>query len=280
MNRLAVVGQPISHSLSPPMQTAALRELGLDGEWSYEAIELSPEGFDAGVGELRERGYVGVNVTVPHKLAALTLADDASAAARAIGAANTLTFSGEGIRADNTDAPGLLAALPADLEGRRTLVLGAGGAARAAAWALAGAGAVVEVHNRTRLRAAELAAELGVETLAEPEPGATLPLAGFDLLVNATSVGLATGDSAAGQVGDDLKKLGLTADEFSDRMVVVDLVYGAAPTELVSAAIAAGATVVDGLEILVRQGAESLRIWTGSEPPLEAMRAAIQSEQR
>jgi len=278
MNRLAVIGQPISHSLSPAMHTAALRALGLEREWSYVAIELSPERFSSGVGELRERGYVGANVTVPHKLAALALADDASASARAIGASNTLTFSPAGVRADNTDAPGLIAALPHDPSGRRALVLGAGGAARASAWALAGAGAEVVVHNRTRRRAAELAAELEVRVLDPPEAGAPLAIADFDLLVNATSVGLAIGNSARGRAGLDLKDLGLAADGFSDRMVVVDLVYGAAPTELTAAATAAGATVVDGLEVLVRQGAESFRIWTGSEPPLEAMRAAIRSE--
>lgn len=274
MKRLAVLGRPIGHSLSPTMQAAAFRALGIDSDWTYEAIELSPEGFAAGVAELRELGYVGANVTVPHKRAALAIADDASAAAREIGAANTLSFAPAGVRADNTDAPGLIAALPFDPDGARALLLGAGGAARAAAWALKGAAARVAVHNRTAARGAELARDLGVDAVVFDGP---LPLADYDVLVNATSVGLAhaAGGPPATADGSDLEALGIEADELSDRLVVVDLVYGSSPTELAEAASRAGATVVDGREILVRQGAASFHIWTGLEPPLEAMRAAI-----
>lgn len=273
VNRLAVLGQPISHSLSPAMHTAAFRALGIDDVWSYEAVELAPEDFAAGVAELSVRGFVGANVTVPHKEAALALAASASGAARAIGAANTLTFGPRGVGAHNTDAPGLLAALPADPSGARALVLGAGGAARAAIWALVQAGADVSVHNRTRARAVAVAEDLGARALEDPEVRAR----DFDLLVNATSVGLATGGPMAHESGAALKAMGLTADAFSDRQVVVDLVYGATPTELTAIASQAGATVVDGREILVRQGAESFRIWTGLDPPLEAMRAALNS---
>src|SRR5881397_2785701 len=107
--RLAVLGEPISHSRSPAMQNAALAELGLDGEWSYEAIEVSPADFQTRVRAMPGEGFLGANVTVPHKPAALELADEASEAARAIGAANTLTFAGDGaIHADNTDAGGFL----------------------------------------------------------------------------------------------------------------------------------------------------------------------------
>ncbi len=187
MNRLAVLGQPIAHSLSPTMHTAAFAALGIGGEWSYEAIELAPEDFRAGVEGLAAAGYAGANVTIPHKLAALELAADASPAAREIGAANTLSFGPDGIRAENTDASGLIAALPRSPEGMRALVLGAGGAARAAAWALNRAGAHVSVHNRTPERAAELARDLGVSALDET---GEIPLADYDLLVNATSVGL------------------------------------------------------------------------------------------
>ena len=271
VNRLAVVGRPIAHSLSPAMHAAAFRALGIDGEWRYEAIELSPEGFAAGVDELRRSGYVGVNVTIPHKEAALRLADEASGAASSIGAANTLTFTPSGVAAENTDAPGLIAALPSDPAGATALVLGAGGAARAAIWALREAGAKVSVSNRTAARGAAVAAEFGVEHL---ERDGELPARDFGLVVNATSVGLATGEPAASRAADELKELGLGADAFSDRQVVVDLVYGAAPTQLLAEASRAGATVVDGREILVRQGAESFRIWTGLDPPLEAMRAA------
>lgn len=277
MNRLAVLGQPIAHSLSPRMHTAAFAALGIDGEWSYEAIELSPEGFADGVAELRERGFIGANVTVPHKAAALALADEPSDAARAIGAANTLTFTTAGIRADNTDAPGLIEALPLSPRGRRAAVLGAGGAARAAVWALIEAGADVEVRNRNAARAEELVADLGGRAAAADEP---LELASCDILVNATSVGLAKPGAQPGAPGSDLKQLGIEADGLDEHLILVDLVYGAAPTELTAAAVRGGATVVDGREILVRQGALSLRIWTGLEPPLQAMRDAIEEKRR
>jgi shikimate dehydrogenase len=278
MNRLAVLGQPIAHSLSPAMHTAAFEAVGIGGEWTYEAIELSPEQFAAGVEDLRSRGYRGANVTVPHKVAALAVADDASPAAREIGAANTLTFGPGGVRADNTDAPGLIAALPGPVEGSRALVLGAGGAARASVWALLGAGADVVVHNRTRERAEELVADLGGSVL--DRSGGPLPLREFDLLVNTTSIGLAKPGAASESGSQELKGLGLSADEVSDRLVVVDLVYGTEATELSAMGRRGGARIVDGLEILVHQGAESFRIWTGEEPPIEAMRRAVREHQR
>jgi shikimate dehydrogenase len=279
MKRLAVLGQPIAHSLSPAMHNAAFAALGMAGEWSYEAIELAPDEFAAGVSRLRDEGYVGANVTIPHKVAALELAGEASAAAREIGAANTLTFGPAGVRADNTDAPGLLAALPGPVAGRRALVLGAGGAARAAVWALLSAGADVAVHNRTRERAAELVADLGGRVL-DPE-GELIPARDFDVLVNATSIGLEKpGTRAGNRETDGLKAMGLSADGVCDPMVVVDLVYGSEATELSDVGRRGGADVVDGLEILVRQGAESFRIWTGREPPLEVMRQAVREPQR
>jgi shikimate dehydrogenase len=277
MKRLAVLGQPIAHSLSPAMHTAAFEALGMEGEWAYEAIELSPEDFAAGVERLAGSGYVGVNVTVPHKVSALALADEASAAARAIGAANTLSFSRRGIRADNTDAPGLIGAMPASPAGRRALVLGAGGAARAAVWALLEAGAEVSIHNRTRANAERLAAEIGGTVLDAHAP---VPLDGFDVVVNATSVGLAMGNAGAVGGREDLKAMGIYADGVTDRMVIVDMVYGSNPTELERAGRRAGAEVVDGLEILVHQGAEAFRIWTDRDPPLEVMRRAIREPQR
>lgn len=277
MNRLAVLGQPIAHSLSPAMHTAAFAALGIAGEWSYEAIELAPEEFRDGVRRLAADGYVGANVTIPHKLAALAVAEHGSPAAGEIGAANTLSFRADGIHADNTDASGLIAALPRSPEGMRALVLGAGGAARAAVWALDRAGAQVSVHNRTPARAADLAGEMSVTAIGAD---GSVALEDYDLLVNATSIGLGRPGDGPGGAAQALKALPFGVDGLSDRMVVVDLVYGAKPTELVVAAERSGSTVVDGLEILVRQGAESLRIWTGLDPPLEPMRQAIRSQPR
>jgi shikimate dehydrogenase len=260
MRRLAVLGHPVGHSRSPAMQNAALAQLGLAAEWRYEAIDIPPDEFEARVRALPGEGFVGANVTVPHKSAALSLADSLSETAREIGAANTLSFDGEEIRADNTDAQGLLEALPAPPRGKRTLVLGAGGAARAAVWALVREGAEVTVWNRTPLRAEHLCRELGGTPVAEPDQG------GCELIVNTTAVGLG-GEDAFGE-------LPLDPAGFAAGQTVVDLVYGERPSRLLAAAHSAGAGIVDGIEVLVRQGALSLRIWTGREAPLEAMRVA------
>jgi shikimate dehydrogenase len=261
MNRLAVLGQPVSHSRSPAMQNAALAAMGLDGEWRYEAIEVDPAGFDALVAAMPGEGFRGANVTVPYKGAALAVADEASEVAREVGAANTLSFEERGVRADNTDAPGLLAALgPRALRERRALVLGAGGAGRAAVWALCREGARVEVWNRTQPRAERLCAEVGGSTVGEPDAAA------YELIVNTTAVGLRGEDPFA--------ELPLSRGALHAGQLVLDMVYGAEPTALLRAAAEAGAETVDGIEVLVRQGALSLRSWVGREPPLEAMRAA------
>lgn len=262
MKRLAVLGFPVSHSRSPAMQNAALSGLGLEHEWRYEPVEVEPERFGDVVRGMESEGFAGANVTVPHKEAALALADKASAAAAAIGAANTLTFTGGRILADNTDAPGLIDSLPEPPGGKRTLLLGAGGAARAVLWALLEAGAEVDVWNRTAARARSLAAELGGRAVdAETARGKS-----FELIVNSSAAGL--GDT------DGLAALPLEPGSFRPGLTVVDMVYGESETTLLKAARDAGATTVDGLEILVRQGARSLEIWTGRKPDLDLMRSA------
>jgi shikimate dehydrogenase len=251
------------------MQNAALEALGLAGTWSYEAIDVAPDEFEAMVRGMPAQGFAGANVTVPHKLAALALADEVTPAARAIGAANTLTFAGGAIAAENTDAPGLIEALPQPAKGARALVMGAGGSARAAIWALVEGGADVSIWNRTARKAERLADELGA-SVAAGDAG-SLEVGDFDLVVNATTVGLAR---ASGEDGPALKALPIAADALGARHVVVDLVYGSAETDLVRTARQRGASVVDGLEVLVHQGAASLRIWTGEDPPIETMRQA------
>jgi shikimate dehydrogenase len=257
-----VLGFPVGHSRSPAIQNAAFAELGLN--WRYLKLPVAPERFEETVRALPGSGYRGANVTVPHKLAALGLADDASEAAQAIGAANTLTFEDGSVRADNTDAGGFLAALGESPAGLRTLVLGAGGAARAVAWALRGAGAAeVLVWNRTSERAQGLARDLGVESVSEP--------GSCDLLVNATTVGLSAEDSREYALGE----LGLAS--LDAPATVVDLVYGSHVTPVCAWAQAAGSRVVDGLEVLVLQGALSFELWTGRDAPLEVMREAARA---
>lgn len=270
MTRLAVLGHPVSHSKSPAMQNAALAALGFAG-WEYEAIDVAPEGFNELVRGLPGKGFAGVNVTVPHKEAALAVADEASDAARAIGAANTLSFEAGKIRAENTDAPGLIDALgrsPGELSGKSALVLGAGGAGRAVVWALASAGMKVMLWNRTRSRAEDLAVELGIEVVPPEQHGGIDP-GPFEVIVNASAAGLGGRDGLA--------ELPVDAGGFHSGQTVVDMVYGENQGTLLEAADWAGARPIDGLEILVRQGARSLEIWTGKAPDLDVMRAAVSS---
>jgi shikimate dehydrogenase len=254
------------------MQNAALAALGLGGEWRYEAIDVAPEEFESRVRALPAEGFVGANVTVPHKGAALALADVSSTGAAQIGAANTLVFEAGQIQAHNTDAGGLIAALPASPQGVDTLVLGAGGAARAAIWALRAEGAVVDIWNRTSERAEAVHLEVGAGSFDfEIEGGAVTEFDQNDygLIVNTTTVGL--------RGEDPFDALPLRRGGFGAGTVVADMVYGEGPSTLLEVAEAAGATVVDGLEILVQQGALSLQIWTGLEPPIETMRAAARA---
>jgi shikimate dehydrogenase len=260
MRRLAVLGHPVGHSRSPAIHNAAFAELGMDGEWSYEAIDVEPDRFERLVLGMAGEGFVGANVTVPHKGAALAVADTLSETAREIGAANTLTFADGEIAADNTDAGGLLAALPDSPGGERALILGAGGAARAVVWALVREGADVEVWNRTPLRSRHLCEELGGRPVSEPATG------DYGLIVNATAAGL------GGE--DPFEELPLDPGGFARGQLVVDLVYGQESSRLLRAAEERGARTVGGLEVLVRQGALSFEIWTGREAPLGPMRAA------
>ena len=242
------------------MHNAALASLGMR-DWHYQRLPVPPALFTQTVCALAQSGFVGANVTIPHKQAALRLADSASTAAGAIGAANTLTLAADGtIAAENTDAPGLIDAIGEPLAGRRALVLGAGGSARAAVWALRDAGAVeVSIYNRTRERAEALARELGVRAVARPQDA--------DLLVNCTSVGLQP-------ASDELAQLGLSESQVGEYPLVVDLVYRAGATELLRAAQSNGARTLDGLEVLVAQGALSFALWTGRPAPLQVMRDA------
>jgi shikimate dehydrogenase len=255
-----VLGFPVAHSRSPAMHNAAFEALGLD--WHYVALPVPPERFRETVRALPASGYRGANVTIPHKLAALAVAGSATDAARAVGAANTLTFDeGGAIAADNTDAGGFLAALGESPRGQRALVLGAGGAARAVVFALLGAGAAeVSVWNRTPERARQMAADLGARFVEHGEQA--------DIVVNATSAGLHD---------DDLSALPL--DDLGSPGVACDIVYrGGGPTPFAEWGTRRGARVVEGIEMLVQQGALSFRIWTGREAPIDVMRTAARKE--
>ena len=254
---LGVAGWPVAHSRSPAMFAPALRELGLD--WRYVALPLPPERFTETALALGASGYRGINVTLPHKIAAHDLADQRTPAAAAIGAANTLTYEDGTIEADNTDAGGFLDALGGEPRGLRCTVLGAGGSARAVVWALLDAGAAeVAIWNRTPERARRLAGELGATAAERPRAA--------DLIVNCTVVGL----GGAGDEAEAVAAVGLA--DVDPPAIFFDLVYGEEKTPLARWAERGGARVVDGLEMLVRQGARSLERWAGRPAPLDALR--------
>jgi shikimate dehydrogenase len=261
MNRLGVIGWPVAHSRSPAIHTAALRAVGLGDSWHYQLLPIPPELFSETVPALRADGFVGVNVTLPHKEAALALATHASARASAIGAANTLIFEADGgIAADNTDAPALAAGVPIDVAGASVVIMGAGGSARAALWAMLDAGASdVRVWNRNRKRAQALCAELGGRAVTSVEPA--------QLLINCTPVGL--------RAGDTLEMLPLPEGGVAAFDAVADYVYSEHGAPLTAAAQAEGLPYVDGLELLVGQGALAFELFTGLAAPLEAMRGAV-----
>jgi len=265
----AVIGSPVRHSLSPTILNAAFAATGLD--WVYVAFEV-PEGRGGdAVAAVRTLGLAGLSVTMPHKAAVHDAVDERTPVAAALGAVNCVFWRGDRLVGDNTDAAGFLDALRVDegveVAGRRCVVVGAGGAGRAVAHALGGAGAAeVGVVNRSPSpaeRAAALAGAAG--RVGEPDD-----VARADLVVNATPLGM-------GVTGPD-EPLPVDVELLRPGQVVVDLIYQPAVTPLLAAASERGAVAVNGLGMLVHQAAHAFRRWTGEEPPVGAMRVATAEE--
>ncbi len=252
-----VIGYPVSHSLSPVFQNAAFSYLGIKAV--YVPFEVKPEDLKTALEGLRKAGVKGLNVTIPHKEAVLEFADTLSDEVKAIGASNTLVLSEEGISAYNTDWIGFLRAVEeiVDLSKKKVLLLGAGGSARAVSYALKLRNCEVYIWNRTRSKAEELAKKFSFETVSSPEEA----LGFVDIIVNTTSVGLK---------GDDVL---FNYDLIEPRHVVVDLIYRDTP--LIRSAKEKGCLFQNGFPMLVYQGAESFRIWTGCEPPVKVMKLSL-----
>jgi len=271
--RVGLIGWPVEHSLSPVMHNAAFRALGLG--WRYDLLPVQPGHLEAAMADLRAGGFRGANVTVPHKRAVMAYLDQIDGAAESIGAVNTLSVQGRRWIGHNTDAAGFVRAVrEGGLEpaGRQALLLGAGGAARSVAYALAGAGCTVFVYNRTVRRAAALVADLrrlGLDAPVTCSPGERaldeLDLTRFDLLVNATAVGMWPSHEDT-PWPDELP--------MPAHWTVFDLVYNPLETRLLRQARRAGAKTIDGLGMLVWQGALAFELWTGQKPPVDLMRAA------
>jgi shikimate dehydrogenase len=254
-----IILHPAGHTLSPVLHRAAYRELGLDAH--YEVFDVRPEGLASEIAALRERGLCQLSVSLPHKEAVLALADDATESARAIGAANTITARDGRLEADNTDWIGVLRTLEplGPWRGRRATVLGAGGAARGVVHALRTLGLEVCVVNRTVSRAERLVADLGGRVGGANEP--------FDLLVNATAVGMQPESDATP----------LAAERLRPHATVFDTVYRPLETRLLREARERGCRVQDGLDMLVHQAVEQVRLWSGKTPDAAAMRRVAEA---
>src|SRR5690606_16471353 len=272
--RAYLLAHPAGHSLSPRMHNAASRALNLDAE--YEALDVPPERLADVVDAFRrDPSFLGANVTTPHKVAAAGLVDELTEAASAAGAVNTLVPQGGLLVGDNTDVAGFSASLVGAgfrPGGGHAVLLGAGGAANAVAYALGRMGVPTVVVGRRPEAAAALVGALrnvvrGLEAAAPADLPRVLP--GASLLVNATTVGM-VGGPAPGALPLDVD-VGL----LPEGALVNDLVYNPRVTPLLAAARARGLAALDGLAMLVEQGAAAFRLWTGQEPPLDAMRAAV-----
>jgi shikimate dehydrogenase len=269
---LYLIGDPVAHSLSPAMQNAAFAALGLPHR--YQLMRVREDELPGAVQRIRAADSLGANVTIPHKERIGRLLDGIEETAQRIGAVNTL-FKREGkLLGDNTDAPGFgdaLAERGIRVGGRRVLVLGAGGAARACVEHLCSQAAAVALASRTRARAEALAIAMGmaaadvrrtVPHAYEPWPVEARSLAHYEIVVNATSLGL--------HGEDPLEGVDLRPD-----LVVVDVVATTEQTPLIRRAEASGCVAVDGLLMLLHQGARAFRLWTGLDAPVSAMRAAL-----
>ncbi len=272
VKHLGIIGYPLAHSISPAFQQAALDDYGLPVR--YEAWPTAPEALRERVGSLRGADYLGANVTIPHKEQVAQMVDTVDSWAQAVGAVNTIVKTGRDLVGYNTDADGFLRSLREDLgfepRGGSVLVLGAGGAARAAVFGLAREGvAGVTIANRTLDRAQSLAAEV-TNSVAEAgavalddESAVRRAAAGAQLIVNATSMGMRHGE---GEGSTPLK-----ADLIPPSALVYDMVYTPRETPLMIEAKKVGARAIGGLSMLVYQGAASFELWTEREAPVQVM---------
>ena len=265
MDVYGLIGRPVSHSLSPPLHEAAYEQLGLDAR--YVTFEPTGDAGDA-IRAAQRLGVAGLNVTVPFKE---TVVEHVTLAgyAQEIGAVNTVVFRDDGPVGYNTDAVGFRRALDhhgVSPGGQRAVLVGAGGAARAIATALADDGAIIEIYNRTAERAAELAEAVGAAQWGGlDEAGLRAACRRGDLLINATSVGLEEDRSP------------VPAAALTEELVVFDAVYRPLKTRLLKEAAAVGAEPIDGGWMLLYQGAAAFEHWTGREAPIEAMNEALRA---
>lgn len=268
---VGLIGNPVEHSISPAMHNAAFEEKNID--YVYVAFRVKNDSLSDAISGIISLGIEGVNVTIPHKTTVIRNLDEVVDTARKIGAVNTIKKKGNRLIGFNTDGIGALKSLQNEIgkiDNRETLLLGAGGAARAIAFTLVEAGAKLTISNRTLAKGEKLAKEIeektGREITSIPQNKGDLAkvIEETEILINSTSVGMHP---------DEDKEL-VKSDAMHKNLTVMDIVYNPLQTRLLKEAEKAGAKTINGLEMLVHQGAASFEIWTGEKAPTETMKKA------
>ncbi|MBI5871248.1 MAG: shikimate dehydrogenase [Actinobacteria bacterium] len=275
---VGILGHPVSHTLSPLMNNAAFEAMGLD--ICYVPLDVAPEGLQEGITGMKAMGFLGANVTIPHKIEAARMMDKLEGIAAITGAVNTIVNDSGSLIGHNTDGDGFIRALAEavdiDFPAAQPLLMGAGGAARSIALALAGKNIKrLTIVNRSRQRSEDLKAliaksfpGLPVETVTFEDDLAGL-ISSSNIVINATSIGLE----------GYLKMPQVPVDRLTKDHVVCDIVYTQTQeTPFLTAARGKGATTLGGLGMLLHQGAAAIQLWTGVEPPIDVMRGAIESK--
>ena len=257
-----MIGDPVSHSLSPRLHNAAFTALGLD--WLYVACHV-PEGHGAeAVEEMRSLGFKGLSVTMPHKAAVASAVDALSATAAKLGVVNCVRVEDDRLIGENTDGIGLLNSIQTqmaiDVEGLRVVILGAGGAARSVALAMVESGSTVGICNRTHSSAEQIVEIVGGTSSVVQQNA----IKDAELIINATPIGMAANDP-----------MPFDADLLRDGQSVVDLIYEPSKTTLLKEAEARGLRTLNGLGMLLHQAGEQFRLWTGQQPPIKAMAESV-----
>jgi len=271
---VGVIGYPIEHSLSPPMHNAAFRALGMD--WAYVAFRVEPMQVEAAIRGIVALGMVGTNVTIPHKEAAAVLVDEVDDVAQALGSVNTIHNVDGLLRGYSTDGPGFVRSVEETgvaLSGKAVALIGAGGSARAVAYALAKAGVgPLTIAARRPHKAEEVAATVerqakrSVAAVDLVSDAAREAVQAADVVVDTTSVGMYPNTDVSPVLPPEWLRSG---------QLVCDLTYNPRDTVLLQAARSRGASTLDGTGMLVHQGAIAFEIWTGQKAPVEVMRQAL-----
>lgn len=274
-----LLGNPLGHSVSPPMHNLAFEHLSQD--CSYFPVEVSPENLETVFKGLAKMNVVGMNVTIPHKLQIMDYLDELDPVAATIGAVNTVKFTDDRAKGYNTDGEGFIRSLEEDasisVSGKRFYIIGCGGAARAISMTLAFKGAAkIYLSNRTEEKAKSLAEEINskirdcARVVSNLESDLLRAAEDVDVIINSTSIGM----------HPHINELPLDTSLLQPRHIVADIVYNPKETALLKAANSKGCTTVEGLGMLLYQGVAAFIIWTGLEPPVAAMKEKLEALMR